>query len=247
MELVGMWRGHFSLRYVPITMIQVISAAATIFVVAAVQAVSGARVAQVALEVAEKNARVAIEYLREVGESFAGATNVADILQNLLLEQVQSRKERRSPGSSPSTTSHPPIVPWQFPNSPFNGNAIGLDIDSNIIAGTPWWMEPSHPPLDGIHAGFPTPQQTIGYPDAHYSSSLAGALESPLGYQPPFGDGLGESLYFPADAGLPGVNMGGIFRGDSAFAGDSLMMFRSAEEAFHAGQMGMSAVHATAR
>ena len=34
MELVGIWRKHFRLRYVPITMIQVVSAAATIFVVA---------------------------------------------------------------------------------------------------------------------------------------------------------------------------------------------------------------------
>jgi hypothetical protein len=247
MELAGIWRGQFSLRYVPITMIQVVSAAATIFVVAAVQAVSGPRVAHTALEVAEKNAGVAIEYLREVGESFAGATSVADILQNLLLEQVQSRKARRSPGSSPSASSRtPPIVSWQFPDSPFNGNAIGLDIDSpdsNITTGAPWWMEPSHPPLGGSNATFPNPQQTVGHPDVHYSS-LAGALESPLGYQPPFGDGLGESLYPGA---LPGMNIGGMFRGDSAFSGDSLMMFRSAEEAFYAYQMGIPAVHATTR
>ncbi|KAI0248581.1 hypothetical protein BJV78DRAFT_785226 [Lactifluus subvellereus] len=246
MELVGIWRRQFSLRYVPITMIQVVSAAATIFVVAAVQAVSGPRVAHSALEAAEKNARAAIEYLREVGKSFAGATNVADILQNLLLQQVQSRKARRSPGSSPCVASRtPPIVSWQYPNSPLDGNAIGLNIDSNaIITGAPWWMEPSHPPLDGIHASIPNPQQTIGYPDAHYSS-LAGALESPLSYQPPFGDGLGDSLYFPAGATLPGMNIGGILRGDSAFSGDSLMMFRSAEEAFYACQMGVPTVHAT--
>jgi hypothetical protein len=94
MELVGLWRRHFSLRYVPITMIQVISAATIIFVVAAVQAVSGSRLARSALEIAEKNAGACIQYLREVGESFTGATSVADILQNLLQQQVQNRKAR---------------------------------------------------------------------------------------------------------------------------------------------------------
>src|ERR1700761_9468385 len=114
MELAQIWRGHYKLRYVPITMIQVISAAATIFVVAAVQAVSGPRLALGALQSAEKSAETAIQYLREVGESFASAANIADILQHLLQQQVQTRKTRRSPGASLGA----PIFPCGQPNSP---------------------------------------------------------------------------------------------------------------------------------
>ncbi|KAH9986615.1 hypothetical protein BJV77DRAFT_950868 [Russula vinacea] len=115
MDLAGTWRRNFSLRYVPITMIQVLSAAATIFVVAAVQAVSGPRIAHGALDSAEKSAANVVQYLREVGESFASATTVADILQNLIQEQVQT--ERRV-----DHLAHRPVVParWSrwFPGHP---------------------------------------------------------------------------------------------------------------------------------
>jgi hypothetical protein len=245
MELAGLWRRHFSLRYVPITMIQVVSAAATIFVVAAVQAVSGPRIAHAALEVAEKNAGTAIQYLREVGESFAGATNVADILRNLLQQQVQTRKARRSPRTSPSAASPTaPIVSWQDANSLFDGNVFGFDVDLNAIAGTPWWMGPSHPPLDSIHDNLPVSQQRIYHPGEH-DPSLSGALETPFSYQQPFGDGLGESLSLSAGATLPGMNIGGLLRGEPQFSGDSLMMLRSSQETFYAYQMGVPTVHPT--
>jgi hypothetical protein len=235
MELVGLWRRHFSLRYVPITMIQVVSAATTIFVVAAVQAVSGSRVAHIALEVAEQNAGACIQYLREVGESFTGATSVADILQNLLQQQVQTRKARRSPGSSPSAANRsPPLVSGQHPNSLFDGNAF---VDPNTIAGAPWWMVPNYPSIDGVHNNLPVSQETMGQSgDQH-------ALETPFGYQQPFGDGLGESLYFPAVATLPGVNIEGILRGDLTFSGDSLMMWRSPQDTYNAYQMRAPTAH----
>jgi len=214
--------------------------------VAAVQAVSGPRVAHGALEGAEKNAGAAIQYLREVGESFASATNVADILQNLLQQQVQTRKARRSPGSSPfSATRSPPIVSWQHPNSPFDGNIFGFDVDSNMVAGTPWWMETTGQPPLVTQGNLPvSQQQTVGLPDEHFST-LNGALETPLSYQQPFGDGLGESLYPSAGTPLPVMNIGGILRGGPAFPGDSLMMLRSPQETFYAYQMGVPTIHAT--
>jgi hypothetical protein len=232
MELVGLWRRHFSLRYVPITMIQVVSAAATIFVVAAVQAVSGSRVAHTALEIAEKNAGACIQYLREVGESFAGATSIADILQNLLQQQVQTRKARRSPGSSPSAANRTsPLISGLHPN--FESNAFE---DPNTFAGTTWLMGPNHPSLHGTHNNFLVSQETMCQPGGQHPS-LSGILEAPFGYQQPFGDGLGESLYFPAMATLPGMNIEGILRGDPTFPGDSLMMLRSPQDTFYAYQM----------
>lgn len=239
MELAGIWRKHFLLRYVPITMIQVVSAAATIFVVAAVQAVSGPRIAHGALESAEKSAGIAIQYLREVGESFASAANVANILQNLIQEQVQTRKARRSPGSSPNGAGHiAAMAPWQSPNSLPIAIVSGSAGDSNSNSPLSW-AEHIGAPLDGMYANV---QQSVGHSNTQFST-LAGALETPLGYHQPFGDGLGDSLYLPPAVALPGMSVGGFVRGDSVVAGDPLMMFRSPEQAFYAFQMGMPAGH----
>jgi hypothetical protein len=235
MELAGIWRKHFSLRYVPITMIQVVSAAATIFVVAAVQAVSGPRIAKSALDSAEKNARLAIEYLREVGESFASALNVANILQNLLQEQVQARKARRSPGSSPDGASHlPPMVPGQFPNSLPNAvNVPGWNGGPNAIATSSWMGLVT--PLDGMYANS---QCQMDHSGGQYAeSSLAGALGAPLSYSQPFGIGLEEPMYFPPGATGMGVENINIARGDS------LAVPRSSQEALYGYQMGVPPRH----
>ena len=224
MELAQTWRGHFKLRYVPITMIQVISAAATIFVVAAVQAVSGPRVAHGALESAEKSAETAIQFLREVGESFASAANIAGILQHLLQQQVQTRKTRRSPGASSV-----PIFPWKHSSAPSTHDARE-NVDSAFS-----WQEPLGAPNDNFHTSFPDSQPVIGYPSCQYSS-LAGALSpgAPLGYPQAFGDGLGESPGLPA--GVPfEMNIGNMLGGGpgSVFSTDSLMIFGSPQEVFH--------------
>jgi hypothetical protein len=215
MELAQIWRGHFKLRYVPITMIQVISAAATIFVVAAVQAVSGPRIAHGALESAEKSAETTIQYLREVGESFASATSVADILQHLLQQQVQTRKARRSPGASPGL----PIFPW-------NQSSSSTHVTRGNIDSTFSWLEPISAPVDSVHTSFPDSQPANGYPSCQYSS-LAGALSpgAALNYSQPFGDGLGE---------LP-VNIGTFLGGGpgSMFSTDSLMMFSPPQQVFN--------------
>jgi hypothetical protein len=238
MELAGTWRRNFSLRYVPITMIQVLSAAATIFVVAAVQAVSGPRIAHNALDSAEKSAANVVQYLREVGESFASATTVADILQNLIQEQVQARKARRSPGSSPSGSGNfVSMVPWTSPidNPSMPGGPL------NPIS-PPSWTDPVGPPLN-VYAHVQPP---MGYSNAQYST-LAGALETPLNYHQPFGDGLGDSLFLPAAVALPGMGVGSIVKGEAVVNGDPVMMFRSPEQAFYAYQMGVPAAHTSAR
>jgi hypothetical protein len=242
MELAGIWRTHFNLRYVPITMIQVISAAATIFVVAAVQAVSGPRIAHGALESAEKSAGLAIQYLREVGDSFASATNVANILQNLMQEQVQTRKARRSPGSSPNGVNHTtPMAAWPFPNSLPTSNVSGNGYPTPIATSS--WMELIGAPFDGMYVNA---QHSVGHPSAQYST-LAGALEAPLSYHQPFGDGLGESLYLQTGGTLPGMSVGNTVRSDTAATDESLMMLRSSQEAFYAYQMGVPTSHPSGR
>ena len=238
MELAGLWRRHFTLRYVPITMIQVISAAATIFVVAAVQAVSGPRIAHGALVSAEKSAGCAIQYLREVGESFASATNVADILQHLIHQQVQTRKARRSPGSSPGGAV--PLDYWQPENAVKNCNFSGSGghVDASL---TQSWTDLSHLIGQPLVDMYPHSQHSMGaHSNAQYST-LAGALETPLSYHQPFGDGLGDSMYLPAGVTLPGMSAGSFVKSESVTTDDPLMMFRSPQQSFYAYQMGVPA------
>lgn len=239
MELAGIWRRNFTLRYVPITMIQVISAAATIFVVAAVQAVSGPRVAHGALDSAEKSAGCAIQYLREVGESFASATNVADILQNLIHQQVQTRKARRSPGASPGGAV--PLDSWQPDNAAKMGNFSGLGGNADASL-TQTWTDLSHLIGQPLVDMYPNVQHPMGGHSNAQFSTLAGALETPLTYHQPFGDGLEDSHFLPVGVTLPGRSAGSFVRSESAVAGDPLAMFRSPQQ-FYAYQMGVPAGH----
>jgi len=106
MELAEKWHDLYTLRYVPITFIQVVSAAGTIFILSGVQAASGTRVAHAALDTARAKTKKAIQFLQEVGKSFVSAQGIADILAHLLVEQVDARLMRRAgvrwqPDSSP--------------------------------------------------------------------------------------------------------------------------------------------------
>ena len=52
MNILGIWDDKFSLRYVPITLVQVVFCAGTAFVLSAVQATSGPRLGRVTLSTA---------------------------------------------------------------------------------------------------------------------------------------------------------------------------------------------------
>jgi len=104
-------------------------------------------------------------------------------------------------------------------------------------------MELIGTPFDGMYVNA---QHSIGHPSAQYST-LAGALETPLSYHQPFGDGLGESLYLQAGGTLPGMSVGNTVRSDTAATDESLMMLRSSQEAFYAYQMGVPNSHPSGR
>ena len=91
MLLLGIWNEKYSLRYVPITLMQVAYCAGTAFVLSAVQATSGPRLGRVALSSALTNAEQCIRYLLISGQSFECANHVASILSNLLHDQLRPR------------------------------------------------------------------------------------------------------------------------------------------------------------
>ena len=91
MLLLGIWHEKYTLRYIPITLMQVAYCAGTSFVLSAVQATSGPRLGRVALSSALSQAEQCIRYLLMAGQSFECANHVASILSNLLHDQLRPR------------------------------------------------------------------------------------------------------------------------------------------------------------
>ncbi|KAI0355507.1 hypothetical protein OH77DRAFT_1454895 [Trametes cingulata] len=91
MLLLGIWNEKYSVRYLPITLMQVIFCAGTSFILSAVQATSGPRLGRVALTSALSQAEQCIRYLLICGKSFDCANHVASILSTVLQEQLKPR------------------------------------------------------------------------------------------------------------------------------------------------------------
>ncbi|KAA1477277.1 hypothetical protein DENSPDRAFT_808440 [Dentipellis sp. KUC8613] len=201
MDLATKWRDLYTLRYVPITFIQVVSAAGTIFVLSAVQAVSGARLARTAHQNSYANAEKTIRYLHEVGQSFQSARNIGDILDNLLKEQVGARLSRRSglmpsslspqtkardsfPDHSPATSTASMSPPEQYAPAP---SGLALPSDHNMYVQDPFNLI--------------SEQQYYGYGDL--SQNIASSSSNGTGY-PPATMGA-QAQFYPPDLGAPNI------------------------------------------
>ncbi|KAM5530856.1 hypothetical protein V8D89_015474 [Ganoderma adspersum] len=130
MLLLGIWHEKYTLRYIPITLMQVTYCAGTSFVLSAVQATSGPRLGRVALSSALSQAEQCIRYLLMAGQSFECANHVASILSNLLHDQLRPRLLMRTlePKDlvSPDREGEYP----QYPSSADGGANDGADIFS---------------------------------------------------------------------------------------------------------------------
>jgi hypothetical protein len=87
MENLATWRTLYSLRYCPITLIQTVFSAGTVYLLTATQASSGIRVAWKEMDHATKQLDRIMEYLQEIGASWQCATNIAGILKGLMQDQ----------------------------------------------------------------------------------------------------------------------------------------------------------------
>ncbi|KAJ4001976.1 hypothetical protein F5050DRAFT_1559716, partial [Lentinula boryana] len=95
MDLLGIYRALYTLRYVPVTPVQIVFAAGTIYVLLAVQATTGLRVAKKELKTYIDRAELCIQYLLEIGRSFKCASDIAEILKGLIVTQLRPVLERK--------------------------------------------------------------------------------------------------------------------------------------------------------
>ncbi|KAF8624671.1 hypothetical protein AX17_007002 [Amanita inopinata Kibby_2008] len=96
MQLCETWRKLYTLRYCPITLVQILFSAGTVFLLKAVQAVSaGTRVAVDQLQRAYAEARTCVQYLYEIGVSWGCASKIGGILKDLVDLRLVPMVEKR--------------------------------------------------------------------------------------------------------------------------------------------------------
>ncbi|KAI0076969.1 hypothetical protein K474DRAFT_1561411, partial [Panus rudis PR-1116 ss-1] len=96
MLIAGNWHNNFSLRYCPLTVIQIIFSAGTVFVLSAIQAISGPRLGRVTLASSLRQIQQCVDYLGVIAESWDCAGDVRAILLNILEMQLKPRLQLRS-------------------------------------------------------------------------------------------------------------------------------------------------------
>ncbi|KAJ7130300.1 hypothetical protein C8R44DRAFT_775288 [Mycena epipterygia] len=94
-ELAETWSSVYTLRYAPVTMLQVLFSAGTIFLLLALQATTSLRIAHGALQTALEHAEHCVRYLHEMGQTWKCATRTGDILQMLLHDKLGPIIKRR--------------------------------------------------------------------------------------------------------------------------------------------------------
>ena len=107
MDLLYTWRTLYTLRYCPVTLIQTAFSAGTVHLLAAKQAISGTRLAQKELRHSYSEATLTLQYLDEIGKTWACATKVTETLRSLLNEHIRPHLDHRK--FIPASTAEPPI------------------------------------------------------------------------------------------------------------------------------------------
>ena len=95
MENLATWQTLYGLQYCSITLIQTVFAAGTVYLLVAIQSISGPRPAYKDLRFALDQQQAVLSHLREIGKSWQGANNIAGILKNMMHVQLRPLMERK--------------------------------------------------------------------------------------------------------------------------------------------------------
>ncbi|KAF7343396.1 Zn(2)-C6 fungal-type domain-containing protein [Mycena venus] len=95
LELTETWQSLYTLRLVPVMIGHIVFSAATVFVLRALQATTGMRIAHTALNTALAQVETCISYLDEAGATWPSAARTKDILQAILNDRLRPVIARR--------------------------------------------------------------------------------------------------------------------------------------------------------
>ncbi|KAJ6625099.1 hypothetical protein B0H10DRAFT_654938 [Mycena sp. CBHHK59/15] len=95
LELLQTWCTLYTLRYTPVTMLQVVFSCGTVFLLLSLQATSSFRIAHGQLEASLSQAELCIQHLLEIGQSWRAALRTGEILRGLLYDKLKPILARR--------------------------------------------------------------------------------------------------------------------------------------------------------
>ncbi|CAK5284862.1 unnamed protein product [Mycena citricolor] len=131
MDLVQSYRSLYSLRYVPMTMIQVVFSAGTVYLLLAARSLSGARIGHTTLTASLAQTDLCIDYLHEIAKSWSCATAIANILHGLKADRIGLLLRRRGMDITQQPLDEPaPAVPAAA------AEAMDFNIFSALDSGT---------------------------------------------------------------------------------------------------------------
>ncbi|KAJ7507135.1 hypothetical protein B0H11DRAFT_2318641 [Mycena galericulata] len=95
LELAETYSSLYTLPYAPVTMLQVLYSAATVFLLLALQSTSNLRIAQGSLRTALAQVELCVRYMHEMGQTWLCAARTADILTTVLQDKLRPIIARR--------------------------------------------------------------------------------------------------------------------------------------------------------
>ncbi|KAJ3753538.1 hypothetical protein EV360DRAFT_53319 [Lentinula raphanica] len=208
MDLLEIYRALYTLRYVPITPIQIVFAAGTIYVLLAVQATTGLRVAKKELETYVNRAELCIQYLMEIGQSWKCASDIADILKDLIVTQLKPVLERKSVSTIPRKKNR---INSDLDPSP-SGHSVEGDSGTMDTSSVGLHEFPSAPSDSGFDDNpnsysdmtFSFPESSFNFDPQHSSSHQTfSASTIPLSMTEPVQLDYLESLWFTSSSICP--------------------------------------------
>ncbi|TCD68644.1 hypothetical protein EIP91_010299 [Steccherinum ochraceum] len=225
MLIASNWHSNYSVRFSPITIVQIIFSAGTVFVLSALQAISGPRLGRVTLTTSLGQIQQCVDYLAIIGESWDCSYRVREILLGIVDAQLKPRLLLRSGGAGlPPAPAHAPQQQQQtqhahygVPGSPSgslgsHSQNASPQLDSSALPHQQHHhaFPHSQPPHPHHHAqqqqqqqhnslmGGGSPGQS--YSDPSYSPQWQHALHGSPQTQP----GLSSPMEYPsADYGMP--------------------------------------------
>ncbi|KAG2006997.1 nucleus protein [Coprinopsis cinerea AmutBmut pab1-1] len=102
MDLLGIWKQLYGLRYTPVNIIQPLFAAGTIYLLSGIQATSGVRVANKELKHSIDSLETCISHLREMSKSWQCASSIRSILRSLFEDKLKPAMDKKKPSIGPT-------------------------------------------------------------------------------------------------------------------------------------------------
>ncbi|THH29803.1 hypothetical protein EUX98_g4390 [Antrodiella citrinella] len=229
MLIASNWHTNYPLRFSPITIVQIIFSAGTVFVLSALQAISGPRLGRVTLTTSLNQIQQCIDYLDVIGESWDCSYRVREILLNIVDVQLKPRLLLRSGGAAlpPPSHIHTAANSIHHPHAPASpsGSVGSQNASPQMDAGA---LPIRHQQQHSAHHGSQHSQHSIlngspshSYSDPSYSpqwQSLHGGSPHHLlngGTTPSSPTGYGMDSY-----GMP-TSPASSYRGIDAFSTNS--------------------------